>query len=154
MKMKNNCCLVFSLLLLFFSFIQAYKFGILFSDYDGYITDVEKKLLPLLDDLAFINVQTSNPTPSQLNLLDAILVYSNFGFKDSVVLGNLLADYIDTGTLLVCFCVNFCPLFVILILIIFNFLKYHKEGGCPCNVLADDILQQQISCLKNYEPSN
>jgi hypothetical protein len=85
-------------LALFSSVICAPHYGILYSDYIDNVVDVQKKLIPLLgSNVTLWNVQSNTPTWDQLNAFDAVLVYSSFVFADAVTLGNLLAQYVDSG---------------------------------------------------------
>ncbi|RVU49329.1 PEP-CTERM sorting domain-containing protein [Rubrivivax rivuli] len=44
-----------------------------------------------------INVSTSTPTLATLLAYDAVLVYSDTGYQNANLLGNVLADYVDAG---------------------------------------------------------
>jgi hypothetical protein len=80
------------------SFICALHYGILYTEPDDYTVEVQKKLIPLLgSNVTLWHVQYNTPTWDQLNAFDAVLVYSNYAFADSVTLGNLLAQYVDSG---------------------------------------------------------
>jgi len=58
---------------------------------------VQKKLIPFLGNVSVISAEFSTPTAEQLDSFDAILVYSVFSFDNFTVLGDLVANYCDSG---------------------------------------------------------
>ncbi len=68
---------------------------------DSWNDDVRAKLLGtgLFQAIDLFRIKSGDPTPTlvQLQQYDAVLVYSDAGFNDSVALGNVLADYLDNG---------------------------------------------------------
>ncbi|HUX40712.1 MAG TPA: Ig-like domain-containing protein [Rectinemataceae bacterium] len=74
-------------------------------DYPSYVTDVTAKILAssgsLFAAIETININATTPTLADLAPYDSVLVYANVGaaggVKDSVALGNVLADYVDVG---------------------------------------------------------
>ncbi|MBL0927938.1 MAG: hypothetical protein IBJ11_09860 [Phycisphaerales bacterium] len=71
------------------------------ADNSTYTADVKAKLDALgvfgtvtVRDLSAPNV---TPTLAELRAFDAVMVWSNFSFADSVALGNVMADYVDAG---------------------------------------------------------
>jgi len=87
--------------ILFLSFLihsSLAAFAIIHADYPEYANDVVEKVSPLVGgNVDVISAQTSTPLAGDIAKYDAVLVYSNFAFSDSVALGNLLADYVDQG---------------------------------------------------------
>jgi len=91
--------------ILFLSFlihsVFSYRFAAIHADFTSpdYVGDVTSKVGPLLTDgsLDTISAQYSTPTAPQLAQYDAVIVWSNYAFADPVALGNLLADYVDSG---------------------------------------------------------
>jgi VCBS repeat-containing protein len=61
--------------------------------------DVQSKLMStgLFSQVDVINGNSTTPTLAQLQQYDAVLVYSDGCFQNSTVLGNNLADYVDSG---------------------------------------------------------
>jgi len=75
------------------------KVAILGADDTADLTDVHDYLVPF-SDLAIVDtvdVLYSTPSLSTLLNYDAVLVFSNYVFYDSVALGDVLADYVDVG---------------------------------------------------------
>jgi len=66
---------------------------------DCRFTDVQTKLLASgqFNTVDILNASSSTPTLQQLQAYDAVLVWSNTSFQDSVLLGDTLADYVDAG---------------------------------------------------------
>lgn len=65
----------------------------------GDVTNVQSYLAPF-SDLAIIDivdVRFSTPSLSTLLNYDAVLVWSNYAFFNSIALGDVLADYVDLG---------------------------------------------------------
>jgi len=77
--------------------VSCQIYGILYSDYEDYLQDVLKKQSAQLGDVYALDVRYSTPTLPDLIKYDALLVYSNFGFWNNVALGDLIADYVDSG---------------------------------------------------------
>jgi hypothetical protein len=61
--------------------------------------DVQAKLLASgqFTTVDVINASATTPSLVQLSAYDAVIVWSNVNFADSVALGNVLADYVDAG---------------------------------------------------------
>jgi hypothetical protein len=73
--------------------------AILGSDSAPNLTEVHDYLVSF-SDIAVVDtfdVGASTPSLSTLMDYDAVLVFSNYAFSDSVALGNVLADYVDIG---------------------------------------------------------
>lgn len=66
---------------------------------DALFTDTRDKLLASgqFDSVSIINAGLETPDASTLSMFDAVFVWSNFDFDDSVTLGDRLADYVDAG---------------------------------------------------------
>jgi hypothetical protein len=47
--------------------------------------------------VTYIDVSSITPNVSELQMFDALLIYSNYKFNDSYALGNNVADYIESG---------------------------------------------------------
>lgn len=64
-----------------------------------YDNDVKSKLdgTGYFSQTDVINVRESTPTLAQMQQYDAVIVYSDGCFQNSTVLGNNLADYVDSG---------------------------------------------------------
>jgi hypothetical protein len=62
-------------------------------------TDPQTKLLNtgLFTTVDIINAASVTPTLAQLQAYDAVLVWSNVNFQSNVALGDVLADYVDSG---------------------------------------------------------
>jgi uncharacterized repeat protein (TIGR01451 family) len=77
------------------------KVAVFAADSSNYYNDVRNKLLATgsFSVVDAFSVSGGNPVPSlsQLSQYDAVLVYDNSSFNDRVALGNVLADYVDTG---------------------------------------------------------
>lgn len=73
------------------------KVLVLYSDYGVPETTLGVRLKALGDSVAYLSVQNTTPTIGQLMPYDACLAYSNYRYADSVLLGNLLAQYADSG---------------------------------------------------------
>jgi hypothetical protein len=56
----------------------------------------------LFSAVDIFDTNTGTPTLAQLQTYDAVLVYSDIGFQDPIALGNVLADYVDSGGGVVC----------------------------------------------------
>ena len=65
----------------------------------SWVADVQTKLnsVGLLSAVDSFDVTTATPTLSKLQMYDAVLVWSDLSFFNSVALGNVLADYVDAG---------------------------------------------------------
>jgi hypothetical protein len=63
------------------------------------IANVQAYLAPFSDLVVIDTVDVRSSTPSLATLLnyDALLVWSNYAFFDSIALGDVLADYVDLG---------------------------------------------------------
>jgi len=85
------------LFLCFYSSHAARTYGIVYADLIGRVSDVQKKLIPLLGNVILVDAIDSTPTLRQLLSYDALLVYSYFPFKNPTLLGDNLADYVDLG---------------------------------------------------------
>lgn len=61
--------------------------------------DVQSKLLAtgLFGSVGILDASAGNPTPDQLAQYDAVLVWSNTSFLNAALLGDTLADYVDSG---------------------------------------------------------
>ena len=66
--------------------------------------DVQAKLVATgqFSTVDIINVNSITPTLTQLQAYDAVLVYSDAVYADSIALGNVMADYVDSGGGVVC----------------------------------------------------
>lgn len=66
---------------------------------DPRFTDPQAKLLATgkFNSVSLIDARVVTPTPAELKAFDAVIVWSNYGFNDAVLLGDNLADYIDDG---------------------------------------------------------
>jgi len=94
----NKVFLVVCFLFISFSFSNAANYGILYADLEEYVADVQKKLLPLLgNNLTLIDVTSRTPLLEELASFDALLVYSNYPFFNSVILGDVIAAFVDSG---------------------------------------------------------
>jgi uncharacterized repeat protein (TIGR01451 family) len=73
--------------------------AVLGADASAYTNDVVSKLQATgqFNTVASINVAAQTPTLAELQAYDAVLVFSNSSFANSVALGNVLADYVDAG---------------------------------------------------------
>jgi len=73
--------------------------GILGADYDHYCVDVQDKLLNTgkFISATIIDVKSVTPTLGELQAFDAVIVWSDYGFQNSTLLGDNLADYVDAG---------------------------------------------------------
>ncbi len=78
----------------------------LYSDYGTPDTTLGIRLKALGDSIEYMDVRTTTPTIGQLLPYDAVGVNSNFGFSDPTALGNVLAQYVDSGGGVVL--TNFC----------------------------------------------
>lgn len=69
------------------------------SDSDCRFVDVQDMLVAtgMFGSVDIINATNGTPTLTELLDFDAVLTYSNFDYQDSVLLGDVLADYADTG---------------------------------------------------------
>ena len=65
----------------------------------SYLVDVQNKLSATgkFSSVSYINVQITTPTLTELQAFDAILVWSNYHYSNSSLLGNNMADYVDGG---------------------------------------------------------
>ena len=65
----------------------------------SYANDVVDKLVATgqFDSVAFINVAAGVPTLDTLQAYDAVLVFRNTSFWSTFQMGNVLADYVDSG---------------------------------------------------------
>jgi len=73
--------------------------ALLGSDFNTSIAEVQAYLLPFTDlsVIDIIDVHYSTPSLSTLQNYDSVLVWSNYAFDDRVALGDVLADYVDSG---------------------------------------------------------
>lgn len=64
-----------------------------------WVQDVQNKLIStdFFDKVDILDVLNSTPTLEQLKKYDAALVFSDELFDDAVALGDILADYVDSG---------------------------------------------------------
>jgi len=93
----KSCLFVLCLVLLYFCFIVGgLSFGIVHSDDEWFVVDVQKKLIPLLGNVSLVDAWHSTPTAQQLASFNAILVYSVAPFYNYTILGDLIADYSDS----------------------------------------------------------
>jgi len=67
-------------------------------------TDVQTKLLATgqFKTVDIITVNTITPTLTQLQTYNSVLVYSDAIYADAIALGNVMADYVDSGGGVVC----------------------------------------------------
>ena len=65
----------------------------------GQFTDPQAKLMSTgqFNSVTIINAATSTPTLAQLQQYDAVMTWSNVNYLDAVGLGNVMADYVDSG---------------------------------------------------------
>jgi MYXO-CTERM domain-containing protein len=80
------------------SLSAAQSIGVFHGD-TSYVSDVQSKLesSSAITSATSHDVSSTTPTLSQLELYDAVLVYSDSGFSDPVAMGDVLADYVDGG---------------------------------------------------------
>jgi len=73
--------------------------ALVYADQLGAAEDVSDKIMAtgLLDSVDFIDAELTTPSLSELGAYDAVLVWSNRGFGDATLLGDVLADYSDAG---------------------------------------------------------
>jgi hypothetical protein len=66
--------------------------------------DVQAKLQGTgqFNSVTIIDANLVTPTLAQLQTYDAVLVYSDSNYQDAIALGNVLADYVDSGGGVVC----------------------------------------------------
>ena len=66
---------------------------------DTRFTDPQAKLMGtgLFNSVAIINAGTTTPTLAQLQAFDAVITWSNLNYQDATALGNVMADYVDSG---------------------------------------------------------
>ncbi|MCC7014020.1 MAG: hypothetical protein IT454_15795 [Planctomycetes bacterium] len=69
------------------------------SSTDCRFVDVQSKLLAsgLFATVDILNASSSTPTLAQFQAYDAVIVWSNTSFQNSILLGDTLADYVDAG---------------------------------------------------------
>ena len=77
------------------------KVALVHADFDNYAPDVKTKLMGTgrfaQVDLIDVSSGKANPTLTQLQAYDAVLTWSNASYADATGLGNVLADYADSG---------------------------------------------------------
>lgn len=68
------------------------------------MTDVQAKLIGTgqFNSVGIINVGTRTPTLAELQAYDAVIVYRDLDYADATALGNVMADYVDSGGGVVC----------------------------------------------------
>jgi hypothetical protein len=73
--------------------------ALLAADSAGSAADVRAKLdnLGWFDSITVIHVNSITPTLETLQAFDSVVVWSNNTFANSTLLGNVLADYVDSG---------------------------------------------------------
>lgn len=78
---------------------SSIEVALLGADFNTSIAEVQAYLLPFSDltVVDIIDVRYSTPSLATLLSYDSVLVWSNYWFNDSVALGNVLADYVDSG---------------------------------------------------------
>lgn len=66
---------------------------------DPRYTDVQSKLMGtgLFNSVTIVDVINTTPTLATLQQYDALLTWSNVDYFDNVALGNVFADYVDSG---------------------------------------------------------
>ena len=71
---------------------------------DGGISDVQAKLLGTgqFNSVTTFDVNVMTPTLAEVEVFDAVMVYSNMVYADATALGNIMADYADGGGGVVC----------------------------------------------------
>ena len=74
------------------------------ADVPEWVADVQAKLLGTAQfaSISAIYVNSVTPTLPELQVFDAVLVYSNYSYFDSAALGDVMADYVDGGGGVVC----------------------------------------------------
>lgn len=65
----------------------------------GQFTDPQAKLMATgqFNSVSIINASTSTPTLAQLQAFDAVMTWSNVNYQNNVAMGDVLADYVDSG---------------------------------------------------------
>ncbi len=68
-------------------------------DEPTWLEDIQTKLMATnkFQSVDIVDVLDSTPTLSTLLNYDSLLVFSDDYYDDSIALGNVIADYIDTG---------------------------------------------------------
>ncbi len=71
---------------------------------DDKLLDIQQKLLGTGQFVAvdILNVHNVTPTLEELQAFDSVLVYRSLGYQDATALGNVMADYVDSGGGVVC----------------------------------------------------
>lgn len=69
----------------------------LYSDFGAPDTTLAPRLRALGDSVVYMDVQTTTPTISQLLPYTAVGAHSNYPYADPTALGNVLAQYVDSG---------------------------------------------------------
>jgi len=71
---------------------------------DYFPGDVRQKLLSTgrFNSVSIINVGAYTPTLALLQAFDAVLIYSVYDYHDAAALGDVMADYVDSGGGVVC----------------------------------------------------
>jgi len=73
---------------------------------DDRLEDIQQKLLGTgqfnTDKVSIMNVQDTTPTLSQLQTYDSVMIYGERQYQDATALGNVMADYVDSGGGVVC----------------------------------------------------
>ncbi len=70
---------------------------VLYADYGVPETTLGVRLKALGDSVAYREVQNTTPTLNELRPYDAVLAYSNCAYNNPTTLGNVLAQYVDSG---------------------------------------------------------
>ena len=81
-----------------------YQVAVCGADFDNCLADVQTNLLNsgYFSSVTAINVSGVTPTLLELRAFDAVMVFSQFMYADSTALGDVMADYLDTGGNVVC----------------------------------------------------
>ena len=82
--------------------------GLVVSDYDNAWSEAAQLLLASgeVGSADFVDARNSTPTLNDLQDYDVVLVWSNYTFNNNVALGDVLADYVESGGAVVT--ANFC----------------------------------------------
>jgi hypothetical protein len=86
----------------------SYDVGLVISDYDNAWSEAAQLLLASgeVSSASFVDARNSTPSLNDLLNYDVVIVWSNYTFNDNVALGDVLADYVDSGGAVVT--ANFC----------------------------------------------
>jgi hypothetical protein len=79
---------------------------VLIADSDGIPTTLRTQILaePGVAACDLFDARTGTPTLAQLQAYDVVVPFSNFPYSDATAMGDVLADYADTGGVVVEFC--------------------------------------------------